>query len=125
MAPFARLGEISRSRRYLLGRAQSLAIAIVDAAAAKTVAWPLSPQGDGGRVTAWRLAIRGAELDSNPPPTHPPPLSPPSPPFLPLLPRASSPLSCALFRCTFWRPCGRHCARSTSSTSTMRAAIDI
>ena len=28
MAPFAHLGEISRSRRYLLGRAQSLAIAI-------------------------------------------------------------------------------------------------
>ena len=28
MAPFARLFEISRSRRYLLGRAQSLAIAI-------------------------------------------------------------------------------------------------
>ena len=41
----------------------------------------------GGRVTAWRPAIQGAELDSNPPPTHPPPLSPPSPPFLPLLPR--------------------------------------
>ena len=28
MAPFARLGAIPRSRRYLLGRAQSLAIAI-------------------------------------------------------------------------------------------------
>ena len=28
MAPFAHLGEISRSRRYMLGRAQSLAIAI-------------------------------------------------------------------------------------------------
>ena len=28
MAVFAHLGEISRSRRYLLGRAQSLAIAI-------------------------------------------------------------------------------------------------
>ena len=28
MAPFAHLGDISRSRRYLLGRAQSLAIAI-------------------------------------------------------------------------------------------------
>ena len=56
--------------------------------AAKTVAWPLSPQGDGGRVTAWRLAIRGAELDSIPPLTHPPPSSPPSPPFVPLLPRA-------------------------------------
>ena len=28
MAPFARLGEISRSRRCMLGRAQSLAIAI-------------------------------------------------------------------------------------------------
>ena len=26
------------------------------------VAWPLSPQGDGGRVTAWRPAIPGAEL---------------------------------------------------------------
>ena len=28
MAQFAHLGDISRSRRYLLGRAQSLAIAI-------------------------------------------------------------------------------------------------
>ena len=28
MARFAHLGEISRSRRYMLGRAQSLAIAI-------------------------------------------------------------------------------------------------
>ena len=28
MAVFAHLGEIARSRRYLLGRAQSLAIAI-------------------------------------------------------------------------------------------------
>ena len=55
---------------------------------ATTVAWPPSPQGDRGRVTAWRPAIRGAELDSNPHPTHPTPLAPPSPPFLPRLPRA-------------------------------------
>ena len=95
MAQFAHLGDISRSRRYLLGRAQlgpsrwrSRSIASIAAAAAKTVAWPLSPQGDGGRVTAWRPAIQGARLDSNPPPTHPTPLSPPSPPYLPRLPRA-------------------------------------
>ena len=88
MAVFAHLGEISRSRRYLLGRAQSLAIAIdrIDRCSCSqnrgVASVACSPQGDGGRVTAWRLAIRGAELDSNPPPTHPPPLAPPLPPFL-------------------------------------------
>ena len=106
-------------------RWRSRSIASIVAAAATTVAWPLSPQGDGGRVTAWRPAIKGAELDSNPPPTHPPPLSPPSPPLLPLLPRAFSPLSCALFRCTFGQRCGRQCATSTASTRTIRAAPDI
>ena len=70
-------------------RLRSLSIASIASAAATTVAWPLSPQGDGGRVTAWRPAIQGVELDSNPPPTHPTPLSPPSPPLLPLVPRAS------------------------------------
>ena len=92
MARFAHLGEISRSRRYMLGRAHAFAITIdridLQSCSHNTVAWPLSPQGDGGRVTAWRPAIQGARLDSNPPPTHPTPLAPPSPPFLPRLPRA-------------------------------------
>ena len=69
-------------------RWRSRSIASIASAAATTVAWPLSPQGDGGRVTAWRPAIQGARLDSNPLPTHPTPLAPPSPPFLPRLPRA-------------------------------------
>ena len=69
-------------------RWRSRSIASIVAAAATTVAWPSSPQGDRGRVTAWRPAIQGARLDSNPPPTHSPPLSPPLPPYLPRLPRA-------------------------------------
>ena len=79
-----------RLRCRLLGRAHAFAVASIASIASApptTVAWPLSPQGDGGRVTAWRPAIRGAGLDSNPPSTHSPPLAPPSPPLLPPLPR--------------------------------------
>ena len=39
---------------------RSRSIALIDSAAATTVAWPSSPQGDRGRVTAWRQAIQGA-----------------------------------------------------------------
>ena len=42
----------------------------------------LVAQGDRGRVTAWRPAIEGAKLDSNPSATHP---QPSFPPLLPLV----------------------------------------
>ena len=91
VAHLAHLDEIFPTRRYLLCPAHSFAIAVdcIDRASAlaTTVACPSSPQGDRGHVTAWRPAIRGAGLDSNPHSTHSPPLAPPSPPLLPPLPR--------------------------------------
>ena len=90
MAHIARFDPFECAATCLAGptRSRSRSIELICKAPAIIVAWPLSPQGDGGRVTAWRPAIQGARLDSNPPPTHSPPLSPPLPPYLPRLPRA-------------------------------------
>ena len=71
--------------------------------------------GDGGRITAWRLAAQGAELDSNPPPTHPPPSAPRAPPPVPRLPCAAtrflSRVLCVLCDAVGWIDAGIGAAR--------------
>ena len=70
MAQSTNLDKILPTRRYLLdrptrSRSRSRWIALICRAPATTVAWLLSPQGDGGRVTAWQPAIQGTSKVRN------------------------------------------------------------
>ena len=124
MAPLAHLGEFGHFRSSFASVGQVCAIAI-----ACTSLWRsplhrdavLVAHGDGGRITAWRLAIQGAELDSNPPPTHPPPPALPQLTCLlcfsrvPIPSQSHNRLVCVCFCAQAWQRKILHCATSTSS----------
>ena len=111
MAHLAHLGEIMRFRSFFASLGQVSAIAI---ACASLWSSPLHrdavlvAHGDVVRITAWRLAVQGAQLDSNPPPTHSPPLDVLTPPFLPPCRRLWPRIVCMRFACAF---CACFCSR--------------